>query len=85
MKRIIFSAHAEHKLVVLKRHGFSVSKNTIISAIESPDKIESGYKGRRIAQKIIDERHLIRIIYEDLPEVVRVITFYPWRRERYDT
>ena len=60
-------------------------KNTIISAIESPDKIESGYKGRRIAQKIIDERHLIRIIYEDLPEVVRVITFYPGRRERYET
>ena len=85
MKRIIFSGHAERKLVVLNRHRFSVSKNTIISAIESPDKIESGYKGRSIAQKIIDEGHLIRIIYEDLPEVVRVITFYPGRRERYET
>jgi hypothetical protein len=69
----------------LKRHGFSISKDTIISAIESPDEVESGNKGRKIAQKIIDEGHVIRIIYEDLPEAVRVITFYPGRRERYET
>ena len=84
MKRIVFSSHAENKLAVLKKHGFSVSKHTIISTIESPDKVESGYKGRKIAQKIIDERHVIRIIHEDLPELVKVITFYPGRRERYE-
>ena len=46
--------------------------------------VEEGYKGRKIAQKVIDERHVIRIVYEDLPDQVRIITFYPGRRRRYE-
>jgi hypothetical protein len=84
LKRIVFSSHAENKFDILKGHGFDVSKNTIISTLERPDKLESGYRGRRIAQKILDERHIIRVIFEDLPTILRVLTFYPGRRERYE-
>ena len=84
MKKTVFSSHAENKFAILRRHGFDVSKGTIISALKKPDKIESGYKGRRIAQKIIDERHVIRVLFEELPKVMRVITFYPGRRQRYE-
>ena len=84
MKKVVFSRHAERKFGILERHGFPIAKDIIISTMESPDMVEEGYKGRKIAQKVIDERHVIRIVYEDLPDQVRIITFYPGRRRRYE-
>ena len=84
LKKIIFSSHAEDKFAILKHHGFDVSRKTIISALEVPDKVEAGYKNRKIAQKNIDESHVIRVIFEELPTMVKVLTFYPGRRKRYE-
>ena len=49
-----------------------------------PDRVLRGSKGRLIAQKIYDEKHLIRVIYEVSDEDILVVTFYPARRERYE-
>ena len=84
MKRVVFSNHAENKFLVLKRHGFDISKDNIISTLEKPDKTETGYKGRQIAQKAFDESHVIRVVFEELTDIYRVITFYPGRRTRYE-
>ena len=84
MNKILFSSHAENKFAILKHHGFDVSKETIISTLEGPDKVETGYKSRKIAQKNIDKSHVIRVIFEELPTIVKVITFYPGRRKRYE-
>ena len=84
IKNIVFSQHAEMKFEILEEHGFPVDKNLVISTMEKPQEIDRGYKGRKIAQKIIDERHVLRVVYEDLPDRLRVITFYPGRRERYE-
>jgi len=84
VKEIIFSSHAENKFAILKNHGFDVLKDTILLALESPDKVEHGYKNRKIAQKVIDERHVIRVVFEETGEMLRVITFYPGRRVRYE-
>ncbi|MDY6862350.1 MAG: DUF4258 domain-containing protein [Thermodesulfobacteriota bacterium] len=83
-KQIIFSNHAENKFAILKHHGFLISKEIIISTLEGPDKVEAGHKSRKIAQKNIDESHVIRVIFEELPTMVKVITFYPGRRKRYE-
>jgi len=84
MKKIVFSGHAEMKFDVLERHGFVIERALVISAIRSPEIVEEGYKGRKIAQKTIDELHVIRVVYQDFPEELRVITFYPGRRKRYE-
>ena len=46
--------------------------------------MEKGYKGRMVAQKRLDERHVLRVVYEDKPEHILIITLYPGRRERYE-
>jgi uncharacterized DUF497 family protein len=84
VKEIIFSSHAENKFAILRHHGFDVSKDTILFALERPDKVEYGYKDRKIAQKVIDESHVIRVVFEETRDIVRVITFYPGRRVRYE-
>jgi hypothetical protein len=42
-------------------------------------------KGRMIAQKRITERHVLRVVYRQEGENQVVITFYPGRRERYES
>ena len=84
MKKIVFSDHAEDKFRILERHGFKVTKDNVLSAMKNPDKIEKGYKYRKIAQKAISKNHLIRVVFEELDEILRIITFYPGRRDRYE-
>ena len=49
-----------------------------------PQKLEQGYGGRAIAQKGLDHDHVLRVVYEEHPDELVIITFYPGRRERYD-
>jgi len=85
LKEIIFSSHAENKFAILRKHGFDVPKDTILLALESPDKVEYSSKNRKIAQKVIDESHVIRVVFEETSNMLRVITFYPGRRVRYES
>ena len=84
MKKVVFSTHAEDKFLVLQRHGFEVAKRLVLEALRNPDKVEAGYKDRKVAQKVIDEAHVLRVVFEDLLDRMRVITFYPGRRDRYE-
>jgi hypothetical protein len=52
--------------------------------VKKPEKVEEGYKDRKVAQRGITERHVLRVIYEEGPEVIRIVTFYPGRRSRYE-
>ena len=55
-EKIVFSDHAEDKFKILKKHGFEVTKEIVISAMKNPDKIEMGYKNRKVAQIMGDVR-----------------------------
>lgn len=83
-KPIIFSQHAEYKLLLLRRHGFIFSKKEIEEIVRNPFRVRSGYVGRKIAEQIISERHIFRVVFEDLPRQLKIITMYPSRRSRYE-
>ena len=84
MKRILFCRHAKLKLLILAEHNVFFTASQITEAIKNPDKISHGKKNRKIAQKIIDEQHVLRVIFEEEKEEITIITFYPARRERYE-
>jgi hypothetical protein len=84
MKTILFSSHAEMKFEILASHGFPVSREAVMEAVLHPDCIDLGYHGRKIAQKAFDEDHVLRVIYSELTDLIRIITFYPGRKERYE-
>lgn len=61
-----------------------MSKEIVENVVRTPDKIGEGYKERLIAQKGFDEIHVLRVIYEILPDKIYVVTVYPGRRSRYE-
>jgi hypothetical protein len=83
-KKIVYGDHAGEKFRLLRTHGFVVTEDQVKKTIQNPEKREDGYRGRKVAQRGITERHVLRVVYEEGPEEVRVVTFYPGRRSRYE-
>ncbi len=82
--KITFTNHAREKFSILERHGCVLKEEDIIKTLKEPDSIRKGRKGRLIAQRVVDEEHLLRVVYEEKDNEVVVVTFYPARRERYE-
>ncbi|PIW40317.1 MAG: DUF4258 domain-containing protein [Chloroflexi bacterium CG_4_10_14_0_8_um_filter_46_9] len=65
MKAIKFSEHALLKLKVMGAHGVYLNIEIVEDAVNYPQKIATGYKGRKIAQKELDLAHVLRVVYEE--------------------
>ncbi len=81
---IVFSPHSLLKIELLRSHGINVSKEIVEAIIRNPDKINTSYKERLIAQKGFDDTHVLRAVYESRRGKIYVVTVYPGRRSRYE-
>ncbi len=82
--KIIFTDHAKVKFEILKRHGFEVREEKIRDIIKNPETKSKGRKDRFIIHGQVDDTHVIRVILEIESNNIKIITFYPARRERYE-
>ena len=83
MKPIRFTAHALEKLALAHQSGFQIDENTVVDAIREPRDVFLGYSGRSIAQVVLDELHVLRVVYAENDEIV-LVTLYPGRSHRYE-
>ncbi len=81
--KIRLTDHATQKLRVLRRHGVRVTRNLVEEALTRPDRIDEGLGGRQIAERGLDEDHVLRVVFMREGENVLVVTMYPARRGRY--
>lgn len=84
-KKIVYGDHAQEKFGILRCHGFVVSRKQVRETVQKPERVEAGYRGRKVAQRGITERHVLRVIYEEWHEEIRVVTFYPGNRSWYES
>lgn len=77
-----FTPYARAKFAFLREHGFRLTEDDVRRAVLEPDRVSRVRLGRWVAQRMLTERHLVRVIYEELPRERVVITFYPARRSR---
>ena len=83
MKPIRFTRHALDKLSLMRRLGFDVDEENVVRAVETPEQVTPGDRGRFIAQTNLNAEHVLRVVYEESEEIT-VVTLYPGRRERYE-
>lgn len=55
-------------------------KNVVLN----PDYEEKGYINRIVAQQKFSDEYVIRVVYEKLEEMIKIITIYPGKKERYE-
>ena len=82
--KVVFTSHARQKILILRRHNCTISEEEVKKTIEDPDSLKEGMNNRMIAQRAVDEEHLLRVIYEKRGDDIVIVTFYPARRERYE-
>jgi hypothetical protein len=85
MAKYKFTKHARYKFDILKRHGFPLSKKQVFETIANPDRLERSIKNRTIYQKSIDGNHVLRVVTEKRNKAIVIVTFYPGRREQYES
>jgi hypothetical protein len=78
-----FTNHARRKFETLARHHFLVTEAQVIDALNSPDRVETD-RDPLVAQKGLDERHVLRVVFRIEGDDKVVITFYPGRRRQYE-
>jgi hypothetical protein len=83
VKKLVYGEHADAKFELLRKHGVEISRRQVNDAVRRPEKVEDGYKGRKVAQREISDTHVLRVVYEEGPHEVRIVTFYPGRKDRY--
>lgn len=81
---IRFSLHATLKFSVLRGHGLDISERQVVRTVLQPANLSMGYAGRKVAQGPLDEERVLRVVYEETPEEIVIVTFYPGRRTRYE-
>jgi hypothetical protein len=82
-KPIRFTNHARQKFVDLANLGFVVTEAQVLDTVRDPSYVDTSVDPP-IAQKPISDRHLIRVVFVEAEDEIRIVTFYPARRERYD-
>lgn len=83
LNMILFTKHAEEKFKVLKRHKFLVSRRQVLKTVKNPKSIDYSRLPLFIAQRKIDKGHVLRVVYKQETDFIKIITFYPGRIKQY--
>lgn len=82
-KPIRFTKHALQKFADLAELGFVVTQEQVLDVLNDPDHIVTT-ADPPIAQKPISERHVLRVVFVEATDEIRIVTFYPARKDRYE-
>ena len=84
LKEIRFSDHARLKIDLLRDRNVDISEALITEVVRSPDKLEITEEDKLIAQKRLNEKLVLRVVYREYESFILIITLYPGRRSRYE-
>ena len=81
---IRFTDHAIDKIKQERERGFEVDQHLAMEILLHPNQVLPARAGRIFAQSPIDERHLLRVLFEEEPEELVIITVYVGSRRQYE-
>lgn len=83
--RYHFTKHAKEKFIRMRQAGFKVTQHTVKTTIAHPIKTQPRSDGTIIASSLLDDQHVLRVVYriDKIHAIIIVITFYPGRRKAY--
>lgn len=61
-----------------------MKRSWVVEILNRPDRVEDGYKGRRVAQGELDQNRVLRVVFKETDTEIVVVTFYPGRKAQYE-
>ncbi len=82
--KIVYTKHAlEDTFAKLKRFGWMITQKQIKDTIKKPKWRGVTKKGEETAMSLVDEKHILRVIFSRGKGIIKVITFHIARRGKY--
>lgn len=78
-----FTHHAKQKILLIQKYKFKISEEIIIKTVTSPLQRELRSDNTIIATSLLDEYHVLRVVYKNQSGIIIIITCYPGRRKVY--
>ena len=79
-----FTKHARQKFLRMEKAGFTISQKQVKQSVFHPLKVEDRQDATYIAMTLIDNHHVLRVVYRTESDIIIIITFYPGRRKAYE-
>lgn len=84
--KITYTKHVlEDKLPLMKALGWDISRSKISQTIKKPMWTGITRFGQPTAMSLIDEKHILRVVFEEKNGIIRVITVHIARRGTYES
>ena len=83
-KPIRFTDHALQRLGEERERGFDINEDLAMEILLYPYQMVLARAARMFAQSPIDERHLLRVLFEEEADGLVIITVYVGARRQYE-
>ena len=84
--KIVFSWHVlEEKIPLLKSLNWHITKAKIRQTIKKPKWHGTTKYGQPTAMSLVDKDHILRVVFEEEDDIIRVITIHIARRGTYES
>lgn len=82
--KFVFTKHAEKdKLPILRKLGWKVTKHKIKNTLKNPRWQGISGHGEKTAMDLIDNKHILRVIFRKEGDIITIITLHIARRGKY--
>ncbi len=83
--KIIYTKHALDKFKLLESRGWKLKKKDVNGTITDPKWLGTTKLGQLAAMSNLDTKYILRVVYDKIGKDIKVITFHPARKGRYET
>ena len=85
MVKFIFTNHAIEKFSVIENLGWHLTKARIKNTIQQPKWTGVTKQNQTTAMQLVDENHIVRVVFRQEDDTITVITFHIARRGKYES
>ena len=82
--KIVYTKHAEEKLLEKEAEKFGINKRKIDAIIKKPRNLQELPLVTRVIGKL-DKTHSLCVVYKLIEGDVKIITFFPVQKGRYES
>lgn len=82
---IVYTKHALDKFEILERFGWKITKTKISRTIKNPIWRGLSRFGQETAMSLLNDKHILRVIFDHDGDIIKVVTFHPARRGTYES
>lgn len=84
--KLVFTKHAlKDKLSELERFGWRITKTKVKNIIKKPRWRGVSRHGEETAMDLVDDKHILRVIFNREDDIIKIITFHIARRGKYES